>query len=182
MLPFQPVAIIPPHVKVNRDKIELKIWVKQREWSHIENIYFFIIYFTVQSSPCKNDNESTNWNWYCNLFDFDSAPTLKEGQKILVNFLQFSKHKTANERGCFTSIERELNKFMFVFSTFYGKHLPSKMSRHRQRIAPLSPPDSIIIEINYSAPRFVRFCLVCCFFGWGCTGNLQPDFIHLWTL
>lgn len=75
-----------PPRKVNRDKIELKIWVKQREGIFI---FYYLFYCSISYT---NDNENSNWNWY------DERQLAQQQQKLGINFLQFSKHEAANER------------------------------------------------------------------------------------
>lgn len=105
-----------PGRKVNRDKIELKIWVKQREGIFI---FYYLFYCSIS---CTYDNENSNWNWY------DERQLAQQQKKLGINFLQFSKHEAANERilileASLSHFEKsardsKLNKFKFIFVCF----------------------------------------------------------------
>lgn len=126
---------------------------------------FFIIYFIVQyRSPCMT-MRSSNWNRYRNLSNSHFSPFYlnerKEG-KNRTNFLQFSKRKTANERGfcdCsknVASIVKQI-KQIYIRMCFFRLQARICLKCHDTENELLFLLDSIIIEINYSEPRFGRF-------------------------
>lgn len=125
-------------------------WKYELNKAKSENIYLFHCLF-YRAISFTVTMRSSNWNWYGNLFDWNCLPPpshfseVKEG-KNRMNFLQFSKHKTANERGicAFSKKNRsivfqssKLNKSMFVCVLFIWVAFGNlfKMSWHWKRIA-----------------------------------------------
>lgn len=135
-----------------------------------ENIYIFHCLFYCAISFIVYDNEKLKLKLIWKFIRLEFPPLFicrtKEGKKPH-EFLQFSKHKTANERGIcdvsnssFQSVfqRSKLNKFIFVYVLFSVAQQAKICSKcHDTGNELLFLLDSIIIEINYSAPRFERF-------------------------
>lgn len=102
---------------------------------------------------------NSNWKRYVSIYrnlPTAAAASLKSKENR-INFLQFNKQAAANERNASLTLRRslsasrrsKLNKFIFVFL------FPKSEACHDTGNEILFLLNSIIMEINYSAPRFV---------------------------
>lgn len=130
--------------------------------------FYFIIYFIARYHFIAEHMTTgcSNWNWYGWSIQFTSTihRRAQRVKKICSNFLQFNKHKATNEwkrfrysKPLLSHFECKLNKFIsgwiMLFKCIVEICAQNVMTLANELLCFLHI-NSIIIEINYSAPRF----------------------------